>query len=50
VIRRPEAENSRPVVEWSSTGESSVQLRTSKEAIMDRWDNAGLGETGDNVL
>jgi len=23
---------------------------TSKEAIMDRWDNARLGETGDNEL
>jgi len=24
--------------------------RTSKEGIMDRWDNAGLGETRDNEL
>jgi len=24
--------------------------RTSKEAIVDTWDNAGLGETGDNEL
>lgn len=50
VIRRPEAENSRPAVEWYSTGESSMQLRMPKEAIVDRWDNAGLGETGDNEL